>query len=102
MGLGSSLRTVVLVDRAVMTVSMCCQSRLVVKTALKLLIVFVEYNESNSPLLITAVNTVDNKRGFLSLRFLNGCLSVLFGNNSISVQWGNIRKYRNNAELTEI
>uniref|UniRef100_A0A672LE19 Formin homology 2 domain containing 1 n=1 Tax=Sinocyclocheilus grahami TaxID=75366 RepID=A0A672LE19_SINGR len=31
-------------------------SRLVVKTALKLLIVFVEYTESNSPLLIQAVN----------------------------------------------
>ncbi|KAM3877450.1 FH1/FH2 domain-containing protein 1 [Diretmus argenteus] len=38
-------------------------SRLVVKTALKLLIVFVEYAESNSPLLIQAVNTVDGKRG---------------------------------------
>ncbi|XP_074523185.1 FH1/FH2 domain-containing protein 1 isoform X2 [Halichoeres trimaculatus] len=38
-------------------------SRLVVKTALKLLIVFVEYAESNSPLLISAVNTVDGKRG---------------------------------------
>ncbi|KAM4593914.1 FH1/FH2 domain-containing protein 3-like [Odontesthes bonariensis] len=38
-------------------------SRLVVKTSLKLLIVFVEYSESNSPLLITAVNTVDGRRG---------------------------------------
>uniref|UniRef100_A0A7N6B967 Formin homology 2 domain containing 1 n=1 Tax=Anabas testudineus TaxID=64144 RepID=A0A7N6B967_ANATE len=38
-------------------------SRLVVKTALKLLIVFVEYAESNSPLLIQAVNTVDGNRG---------------------------------------
>ncbi|XP_060715061.1 FH1/FH2 domain-containing protein 1 isoform X11 [Tachysurus vachellii] len=38
-------------------------SRLVVKTALKLLIVFVEYTESNSPLLIQAVNTVDSRRG---------------------------------------
>uniref|UniRef100_A0A672ZB96 FH1/FH2 domain-containing protein 1-like n=1 Tax=Sphaeramia orbicularis TaxID=375764 RepID=A0A672ZB96_9TELE len=38
-------------------------SRLVVKTALKLLIVFVEYAESNSPLLINAVNTVDGNRG---------------------------------------
>ncbi|XP_063801667.1 FH1/FH2 domain-containing protein 1-like isoform X2 [Pseudophryne corroboree] len=37
--------------------------RLVVKTALKLLIVFVEYTESNAPLLIKAVNTVDNNRG---------------------------------------
>ena len=39
------------------------QSRLVVKTSLKLLIVFVEYSESNSPLLINAVNTVDGRRG---------------------------------------
>uniref|UniRef100_A0A3Q0QTL0 FHOD1/3-like FH3 domain-containing protein n=1 Tax=Amphilophus citrinellus TaxID=61819 RepID=A0A3Q0QTL0_AMPCI len=38
-------------------------SRLVVKTALKLLIVFVEYSESNSPLLIRAVNTVATERG---------------------------------------
>ncbi|XP_059210690.1 FH1/FH2 domain-containing protein 1 isoform X2 [Centropristis striata] len=38
-------------------------SRLVVKTSLKLLIVFVEYSESNSPRLINAVNTVDEKRG---------------------------------------
>ncbi|KAM6942760.1 LOW QUALITY PROTEIN: FH1/FH2 domain-containing protein 1 [Xenentodon cancila] len=38
-------------------------SRLVVKTALKLLIVFVEYSESNSPLLIQAVNMVDGQRG---------------------------------------
>ncbi|XP_072278591.1 FH1/FH2 domain-containing protein 1 isoform X3 [Pyxicephalus adspersus] len=37
--------------------------RLVVKTALKLLIVFVEYTESNAPLLIKAVNTVDHNRG---------------------------------------
>ncbi|MEQ2188863.1 hypothetical protein GOODEAATRI_019326, partial [Goodea atripinnis] len=39
------------------------QSRLLVKTALKLLIVFVEYSESNSPLVINAVNRVDTKRG---------------------------------------
>ncbi|KAM4631109.1 FH1/FH2 domain-containing protein 3 [Polymixia lowei] len=37
--------------------------RLVVKTALKLLLVFVEYSESNAPLLIQAITTVDNKRG---------------------------------------
>ncbi|XP_052000623.1 FH1/FH2 domain-containing protein 3 isoform X2 [Xyrauchen texanus] len=37
--------------------------RLVVKTALKLLLVFVEYTESNAPLLIQAVNNVDTKRG---------------------------------------
>uniref|UniRef100_A0A6Q2X6W1 Formin homology 2 domain containing 3a n=1 Tax=Esox lucius TaxID=8010 RepID=A0A6Q2X6W1_ESOLU len=37
--------------------------RLVVKTALKLLLVFVEYSESNAPLLIEAISTVDTKRG---------------------------------------
>uniref|UniRef100_A0A3Q3ERI7 FHOD1/3-like FH3 domain-containing protein n=1 Tax=Labrus bergylta TaxID=56723 RepID=A0A3Q3ERI7_9LABR len=37
--------------------------RLVVKTALKLLLVFVEYTESNASLLIKAVNVVDAKRG---------------------------------------
>ncbi|XP_073926086.1 FH1/FH2 domain-containing protein 3 isoform X7 [Castor canadensis] len=37
--------------------------RLVVKTALKLLLVFVEYSESNAPLLIQAVSVVDTKRG---------------------------------------
>lgn len=42
---------------------LCAQSRLLVKTSLKLLIVFVEYSESNSPRLITAVNTVDTQRG---------------------------------------
>uniref|UniRef100_W5M778 Formin homology 2 domain containing 3 n=1 Tax=Lepisosteus oculatus TaxID=7918 RepID=W5M778_LEPOC len=37
--------------------------RLVVKTALKLLLVFVEYTESNAQLLIEAVSAVDTKRG---------------------------------------
>ncbi|XP_010218689.1 PREDICTED: FH1/FH2 domain-containing protein 3 [Tinamus guttatus] len=37
--------------------------RLVVKTALKLLLVFVEYTELNAPLLIQAVSTVDEERG---------------------------------------
>ncbi|KAM3858651.1 FH1/FH2 domain-containing protein 3 [Diretmus argenteus] len=37
--------------------------RLVVKTALKLLLVFVEYSESNAPLLIEAITAVDTKRG---------------------------------------
>uniref|UniRef100_A0A8D3C8S3 Formin homology 2 domain containing 1 n=1 Tax=Scophthalmus maximus TaxID=52904 RepID=A0A8D3C8S3_SCOMX len=41
-------------------------SRLVVKTSLKLLIVFVEYSEANSPRLIQAVNTVDTQRGVKS------------------------------------
>ncbi|XP_007943857.2 FH1/FH2 domain-containing protein 3, partial [Orycteropus afer afer] len=40
--------------------------RLVVKTALKLLLVFVEYSESNAPLLIQAVSAVDTKRGVKS------------------------------------
>ncbi|XP_029022669.1 FH1/FH2 domain-containing protein 3 isoform X2 [Betta splendens] len=37
--------------------------RLVVKTALKLLLVFVEYTESNAPLLIQAIASVDTKTG---------------------------------------
>uniref|UniRef100_A0A8D2DHZ7 Formin homology 2 domain containing 3 n=1 Tax=Sciurus vulgaris TaxID=55149 RepID=A0A8D2DHZ7_SCIVU len=37
--------------------------RLVVKTALKLLLVFVEYSESNAPLLTQAVSAVDTKKG---------------------------------------
>ncbi|KAM6903636.1 FH1/FH2 domain-containing protein 3 isoform 1-T1 [Lycodopsis pacificus] len=37
--------------------------RLVVKTTLKLLLVFVEYSESNAPLLIGAVTSMDTKRG---------------------------------------
>ncbi|XP_049890917.1 FH1/FH2 domain-containing protein 3 isoform X5 [Epinephelus moara] len=37
--------------------------RLVVKTTLKLLLVFVEYSESNAPLLIDAITSVDAKRG---------------------------------------
>uniref|UniRef100_A0A3Q2D2U6 FH1/FH2 domain-containing protein 3-like n=1 Tax=Cyprinodon variegatus TaxID=28743 RepID=A0A3Q2D2U6_CYPVA len=37
--------------------------RLVVKTALKLLLLFVEYSESNAPLLIDAITSVDTKRG---------------------------------------
>ncbi|XP_044863770.1 FH1/FH2 domain-containing protein 3 isoform X7 [Mauremys mutica] len=44
-------------------VEMAWWFRLVVKTALKLQLVFVEYTESNAPLLIQAVSTVDEKRG---------------------------------------
>ena len=36
--------------------------RLVVKTALKLLLVFVEYVESNCYLLVNAIHAVDNAR----------------------------------------
>ncbi|XP_015790868.1 FH1/FH2 domain-containing protein 3 isoform X1 [Tetranychus urticae] len=39
------------------------QYRLVVKTALKLLLVFVEYQDSNCLLLLEAVNIVDSERG---------------------------------------
>lgn len=41
------------------------QFRLVVKTALKLLVVFVEYTESNSLLLLAAVYIVDKERAIL-------------------------------------
>ena len=41
----------------------CSQGRLVVKTALKLLLVFVEYTESNAMQLLRAINTVDARRG---------------------------------------
>lgn len=40
-------------------------SRLVVKTALKLLLVFVEYSENNAPLFIQAVNAVASATGTL-------------------------------------
>ncbi|XP_051556777.1 FH1/FH2 domain-containing protein 1-like isoform X2 [Myxocyprinus asiaticus] len=53
-------------------------SRLVVKTALKLLIVFVEYTESNSPLLIQAVNIVDGKRG---VKLWTCLIDILSGKN---------------------
>lgn len=39
------------------------QFRLVVKTSLKLLLVFVEYSESNAALLIQAISAVDTERG---------------------------------------
>ncbi|XP_023646104.2 FH1/FH2 domain-containing protein 1 isoform X1 [Paramormyrops kingsleyae] len=57
-------------------------SRLVVKTALKLLIVFVEYTESNSPLLIQAVNTVDGKRGAKPWSYLTEILEERNGSDS--------------------
>ena len=41
---------------------MIFQFRLVVKTALKLLLVFVEYTESNAVHLVKAVVAVDKKR----------------------------------------
>ncbi|XP_069960230.1 serine-rich adhesin for platelets-like isoform X4 [Cherax quadricarinatus] len=39
--------------------------RLVVKTALKLLLVFVEYTESNALILVNAIETIDSSRGDL-------------------------------------
>lgn len=39
------------------------QYRLVVKTALKLLLVFVEYTESNSLLLLAAISKVEKSKG---------------------------------------
>ncbi|XP_073692715.1 FH1/FH2 domain-containing protein 1 [Garra rufa] len=57
-------------------------SRLVVKTALKLLIVFVEYTESNSPLLIQAVNVVDGKRGVKPWAYLTDILSEKNGSDT--------------------
>ncbi|KAL8588249.1 hypothetical protein ACOMHN_057967 [Nucella lapillus] len=39
------------------------KGRLVIKTALKLLLVFVEYTESNAMQLLRAINTVDARRG---------------------------------------
>ncbi|XP_072527174.1 FH1/FH2 domain-containing protein 1 isoform X2 [Salminus brasiliensis] len=57
-------------------------SRLVVKTALKLLIVFVEYTESNSPLLIQAVNTVDVNRGVKSWSYLTDILEEKNGSDT--------------------
>lgn len=41
---------------------LCSQFRLVVKTALKLLLVFVEYTETNAQLLMSAVQHVDRIR----------------------------------------
>ncbi|XP_051756183.1 FH1/FH2 domain-containing protein 1 isoform X3 [Ctenopharyngodon idella] len=57
-------------------------SRLVVKTALKLLIVFVEYTESNSPLLIQAVNIVDGKRDVKPWTYLIDILSARNGSDT--------------------
>lgn len=55
------------------------QFRLVVKTALKLLLVFVEYSESNAPLLIQAVSAVDTKRGKWSANTIPSRWTCLLG-----------------------
>ncbi|XP_040920553.1 FH1/FH2 domain-containing protein 1 isoform X2 [Toxotes jaculatrix] len=57
-------------------------SRLVVKTSLKLLIVFVEYSESNSPRLIDAVNTVDGQRGVKPWSYLMDVLEERNGSDT--------------------
>jgi hypothetical protein len=45
--------------------------RLVVKTALKLLLVFVEYTETNSVLLVKAIQAVDSTQGERVLSFVS-------------------------------
>ncbi|XP_046906912.1 FH1/FH2 domain-containing protein 1 isoform X3 [Hypomesus transpacificus] len=57
-------------------------SRLVVKTVLKLLIVFVEYSESNGSLLIKAVNTVDGKRAVKPWKYLTEILQEKNGSDT--------------------
>lgn len=39
------------------------QFRLVVKTALKLLLVFIEYNDNNALLVLAAISAVDRGKG---------------------------------------
>lgn len=58
--------TVLLAQCEFQTCHPLSQFRLVVKTALKLLLVFVEYSESNAPLLIEAITSVDTKRGTIT------------------------------------
>lgn len=65
-----------------MFLSFLFEFRLVVKTALKLLLVFVEYTESNAAVLIKAVNVVDAKRGktsfsSVSVPWHSNCLCVV-------------------------
>ncbi|XP_064169897.1 FH1/FH2 domain-containing protein 1 isoform X2 [Anguilla rostrata] len=57
-------------------------SRLVVKTALKLLIVFVEYTETNGLLLIQAINAVDGRRGVKPWAYLTDILEEKNGSDS--------------------
>ena len=64
--------------------SYCCcgQGRLVVKTALKLLLVFVEYTESNAMQLLRAINTVDARRGLKAWANIMAILSEKDGADS--------------------
>lgn len=52
--------------------------RLVVKTALKLLLVFVEYCEGNCYLLVNAIRTVDSARGSLSWTNIMKWVKIFF------------------------
>lgn len=58
------------------------QGRLVVKTALKLLLVFVEYTETNAMQLLRAINTVDARRGLRSWANVMAILSEKEGSDS--------------------
>ncbi|XP_025115916.1 FH1/FH2 domain-containing protein 1-like isoform X3 [Pomacea canaliculata] len=58
------------------------KGRLVVKTALKLLLVFVEYTETNAMQLLRAINTVDARRGLRSWANVMAILSEKEGSDS--------------------
>uniref|UniRef100_A0A8C6WH24 GBD/FH3 domain-containing protein n=1 Tax=Neogobius melanostomus TaxID=47308 RepID=A0A8C6WH24_9GOBI len=57
--------------------------RLVVKTALKLLLVFVEYSESNAPLLIEAIASMDAKR---VCKPWSNCLEILHEKDGVDTE----------------
>ncbi|XP_072303757.1 FH1/FH2 domain-containing protein 3 isoform X2 [Eucyclogobius newberryi] len=57
--------------------------RLVVKTTLKLLLVFVEYSESNAPLLIEAITSVDTQRGS---KPWSNCMEILHEKDGVDTE----------------
>ncbi|CAL1584451.1 unnamed protein product [Knipowitschia caucasica] len=57
--------------------------RLVVKTALKLLLVFVEYSESNAPLLIEAITSVDTQR---ESKPWSNCMEILHEKDGVDTE----------------
>ncbi|XP_055081346.1 FH1/FH2 domain-containing protein 3 isoform X4 [Periophthalmus magnuspinnatus] len=57
--------------------------RLVVKTALKLLLVFVEYSESNAPLLIDSITSVDTQRGS---KPWSNCMEILHEKDGVDTE----------------
>eukprot|EP00066_Takifugu_rubripes_P028733 XP_011617999.1 PREDICTED: FH1/FH2 domain-containing protein 1-like [Takifugu rubripes] len=63
-------------------------SRLLVKTSLKLLIVFVEYSESNSPRFISAVNAVDTQRGVRPWSYIMDVLKERNGSDTELLMFG--------------